>query len=589
MIKKMLAIINGVVTGKLSRLQMFVHLAGKPRSGKGTFTRLLRECVGVKNHSAAPLSSFSKQETCARLIDKMLVECPEQRKTSERDISLLLAFTGRDSIECKRLYTDSFSATFNGAIVLTSNRPVGTAKYRELEERLCLIPFGKEIPKQNRLTNLDELIQSEIPQLLAMALGMSDQEVVNLLRGQGEGYNPVVKLHQWESKTDDSIVAAFFNDKLIVEAGTPTETRTLYKAFERYCDDEGKHPLAKNKFSRELNELCTDLGLKVNWNKTANYPRFEGLRLRQPYDDHPTYVQVLSEKVSSQTNDRPSEWSLASKKETIESHTQKAIETKETKFEKTSSFSYEFKNSHEQNQANDRSPQSDSPHRLEFPKPRFAIGDKVKVTDPAASKKWFGKIGTITKVEQARRGGEYSIDFDGETAILMPEAFLSKPPLKPALVKDVTPRAKGDWLYNNRGAKKLVWVELDDYEGEAQYLGLSKDGKSYRVRIGDRQKEVTSDCIQILESQAGKIQRQVKPPAGDQIELNLENPPQTEAPTDAESLSELVKTETPKERFKRLAKQLGIKLKSDNLQVELLLESFGKSAIKDLTDDELSS
>ena len=527
MIKKMLAVVNGVVTGKLSRLQMFVHLSGKSRSGKGTFTRLLKECVGEENHKAAKLEELSDKETRAQAINKMLIECAEQRgTTSEKDISWLLALTGRDSMNCKHLYTGSFSATFNGAIVITSNRSAGTTKYQELEERLCLIPFLHEIPKQNRLENLDELIQSEISQLLAIALGMSNQEVVNLLRGQGEGENPVVKLHQWESTTDDSIVAAFFNDKLIVETGESTTTKELYRYFESYCDDEGKHPLAKNKFSRELNDLCTRLGLKVNWNKTANYPRFEGLRLRKSYDDHPTYVQVLSQKVTSQTNERPLGCSLETKIEATESNVQKAIETKETKIETTSSFSSEFKNSHEQNQVSDRSSQPENPPEIES---QFKVGDMVIRLKDGRKGKVIGVDPTRSQSLLIRLDNSITTWERPEHLELVPPKKpepkpQKEPQLKPALADDFTPGRKENYLYDNQGAEKPVWVKTDDYEGEAILKGKNKNGEGWRVSIPGRfeYEFVSTDQIEVLDSQRGKYKRLPKPPEGDQIELNLD-------------------------------------------------------------------
>jgi hypothetical protein len=36
---------------------------------------------------------------------------------------------------------------------------------------------------------------------------MSDIEVVQLLKGIDEGDNPAVKLHQWELKTDESVIS----------------------------------------------------------------------------------------------------------------------------------------------------------------------------------------------------------------------------------------------------------------------------------------------------------------------------------------------------------------------------------------------
>ncbi|MEA5496199.1 DUF3854 domain-containing protein [Limnoraphis robusta Tam1] len=293
MIKKFLAAINGVITGKFSQHQMFLQLTGKPRGGKGVGVRLLKKCVGESNCGSADLDKLDRLVTRAKIIDKVLAEIPEGRSISEGAISTLLALTGGDSVDCERKYQDPFSQKFNGTIVITSNRQIGTAKYPELTERLCLIPFNYTIPTEKRISNLDQLIEPEIPQLIAIALSMSDTEVVQLLKGIDEGYNAAVKLHQWELKTEESVVAAYLNDELIVESGEFVTTSKLHERFKSYCSDQGKQPLSLKRFARELNELCEHLDLGVNWNKVTRHSQFEGLRLREDWDTLPTYEQTL--------------------------------------------------------------------------------------------------------------------------------------------------------------------------------------------------------------------------------------------------------------------------------------------------------
>src|SRR4028118_293066 len=75
-ILKLLAIINGLLKFRFFDLQMFVHLIGKPGSGKGTFIRLLQKIVGRENWKGCKLRNMDDGSTMASIIDKQLVACP---------------------------------------------------------------------------------------------------------------------------------------------------------------------------------------------------------------------------------------------------------------------------------------------------------------------------------------------------------------------------------------------------------------------------------------------------------------------------------------------------------------------------------
>ena len=76
-ILKLVAIVNGLLKFRFFDLQMFVHLIGKPGSGKGTFVRLLQKIVGRENWKGCKLRSMDDGSTIASIIDKQLVACPE--------------------------------------------------------------------------------------------------------------------------------------------------------------------------------------------------------------------------------------------------------------------------------------------------------------------------------------------------------------------------------------------------------------------------------------------------------------------------------------------------------------------------------
>jgi putative DNA primase/helicase len=77
---KLLAIVNGVIKFRFHDLQMFIHLIGKPGSGKGTFSRLLEKIVGKENHKSSRLEKLGDDYEVAKIIDSQLVICPDEDK-----------------------------------------------------------------------------------------------------------------------------------------------------------------------------------------------------------------------------------------------------------------------------------------------------------------------------------------------------------------------------------------------------------------------------------------------------------------------------------------------------------------------------
>jgi putative DNA primase/helicase len=298
-ILKLLAIINGAIKFRFHDLQMFVHLVGKPGTGKGTFSRILEKVVGKVNTVNSSLTALSEGTEIAAIIDKQLVIFPDERK--QVGVEILLKLTGGDKVRYREIYKKRGEAYFLGLLLVLSNNPVFAGDTTGIDRRISVAQFLNPIPKHLRSSTAEQLFEAEIPSLIPIALMLKDAQVTSLIKGLGDDEIPEFKQQEWLMKTQVNSLAAWANENLIHELDASTavgdgrksdsgyNTQTLYGNYRDYCDASGvKQPFQLTSFSGSLIDLCTDV---LEWSgiekvRTNAGIRIKGLRLRQqPFDD----------------------------------------------------------------------------------------------------------------------------------------------------------------------------------------------------------------------------------------------------------------------------------------------------------------
>ena len=292
-ILKLLAVINGLLKFRFFDLQMFVHLIGKPGSGKGTFIRLLQKIVGRENWKGCKLRNMDDGSTMASIIDKQLVACPDERAAT--GVDAILSLTGGDAVSYREVYKPASDAFFYGLLIVGSNNPIFVGDTTGLDRRLCLVHFDNPLPTVLRNSRIETGMDAEISQLIAVALNLSDSTVSERIQGVGKNQIAEFKLQEWEMKLQTNSVAAHFDDCLIVDPTASTPTGKLYEHYKNWCDSNLK-AVSHIKYPKMLSELCTDyLELSgVKWKRSGGRSWFEGLRFRDQGETSPTHSDSLS-------------------------------------------------------------------------------------------------------------------------------------------------------------------------------------------------------------------------------------------------------------------------------------------------------
>ena len=303
-ILKLLAIINGLLKFRFFDLQMFVHLIGKPGSGKGTFIRLLQKIVGRENWKACKLRNMNDGSTMASIIDKQLVACPDERTAT--GVDEILSLTGGDAVSYREVYKPASDAFFYGLLIVGSNNPIFVGDTTGLDRRLCLVHFDNPLPTVLRNPQIEAAMDDEISQLIAVCLTLSDSVITQHIQGEGNNQIAEFKFQEWDMKLQTNSVAAHFDDCLIVDPTASTSTGKLYEHYKDWCST-GLKAVSHIKYPKMLSELCNDyLELTgVKWQRSRGRSWFEGLRLRTDGESSPTHSDVLSALIpqDSPTND----------------------------------------------------------------------------------------------------------------------------------------------------------------------------------------------------------------------------------------------------------------------------------------------
>lgn len=288
---KLLAIINALLKYRFFDLQMFVHLVGAPGSGKGKFMRFCQKLVGKSNTIACQLDKLGDGSTKASLMDKQLVIFPDERKPI--GIDSILSLTGGDEISYRELYQPAASAHFYGSLMIASNKPIFIGDTTGLERRLCLVNFDNPIATEKRDHSLEAELDSEIPACIAIALSLADDAVTQAIQGIGASRIAEYKAKEWEMKVEVNSVAAFFDAELILDPTATTRVGKLYDAYKYFCEEGGLSKFSIVKFPRLLADLLADENLSATRHQGAQ-AYFEGLRIRDNSDPHPTHSETLN-------------------------------------------------------------------------------------------------------------------------------------------------------------------------------------------------------------------------------------------------------------------------------------------------------
>jgi len=276
-LQKMIRAVINVCLMERPDLQYFVHLVGKPGSGKGTLSRLLQKIVGSEGFTTSDIELLQKDkfESSSYYQKRMVIfdEVP-----GHVPIKKFLQLTGRDPMRYEQKYGKiAPTFIFGGLVLMLGNSLFSTDDQTNFapERRRLTVRFDKvftadEKAVWNKNGGEETLLHKEIPGIINWALGMSRDEVSEVF------HNPPVKVVQanQEAEAVSSPIVEFVKDHIeydptgFVYIGVSREQfvagvsyfqdegTKLYPRYLCWCKGTGRRPVQRGKFLDALIEAA---------------------------------------------------------------------------------------------------------------------------------------------------------------------------------------------------------------------------------------------------------------------------------------------------------------------------------------------
>jgi putative DNA primase/helicase len=242
-----------------TREQCFFLLHGPTKTGKSTFMHLAKALLGSYG-TQAEMSTFLHKERetvrndLADLAGMRLVcaiETDEGKRLAEALIKQLTG--GTDTIKARFLFEEYFEYRPQFKVFLATNhKPKVNPGDDALWERIRLIPFVVQIPKDERDKELETKLRAELPGILAWVV----RGCLAWQRDKSLG-EPAAVVEATQGYRDEMDTLAQFLEECCVSgpaAVAKVKASLLASAYQAWCKRTGNMPLANLAFIKTLED-----------------------------------------------------------------------------------------------------------------------------------------------------------------------------------------------------------------------------------------------------------------------------------------------------------------------------------------------
>jgi putative DNA primase/helicase len=284
--------IAGYALTGLSTEKKFFFLCGPPDGGKSSYLNALLSCMGSYARTT-PFETWVERPNIGGNRDDLvslqgvrLVVSGEVRSTAHWDTATIKAITGGDRISASAKYESQIEFTPQCTILLAAN---DAPKARDDDEgfwrRMQRIPINGEIPKEQQLKNVGELLREEANAEAALAWAVEGCRM--WVEDGGIGTAKVVEESTAAYREDNDWIGGFLESYEQVEDSV-IPAANFRSQYEDYCKREGQKAEATKTLAKRIEKRCPG----VRYLMVRGARMWRGLQLRSPVITSESYVQT---------------------------------------------------------------------------------------------------------------------------------------------------------------------------------------------------------------------------------------------------------------------------------------------------------
>ena len=265
--------------------KVFFLIQGISGSGKSVLLSVLEAMYDRELVSTIVPGKLGERFTGSGLIGKVVNiagDIPD-RPLPQEAAALIKALTGRDTVTVEEKYKALSHLDPMVRFVFATNFPFRlSSDDAALRERLVVIPFIREVPRDMQNPDLDKLLWAERAGVFLKAMAAYRRLKQDHYRFAGQEIAvDQANIYVGRLAQADATVQEFLHTACILDHGSFTSTRVLYETYQQFCLEQGilgiDNPAT---FSRMLHSLCGEKAvLKKRRRGDCTVNGYEGLRL----------------------------------------------------------------------------------------------------------------------------------------------------------------------------------------------------------------------------------------------------------------------------------------------------------------------
>jgi putative DNA primase/helicase len=252
---------------------------GDGSNGKTTFLNILGQIIGEYSHNL-PFSSFEIKNRSvipndvAAIVGKRFVTSVETGEAQRLNEARIKALTGGDPISARYLNAEFFTFRPVAKFWLAFNhKPQVRDDSFGFWRRIHFLPFTQTFDGASKDRQLEQKLRAEAPGILNWAIR-------GCLGWQKHGLHMPATMKQATQRyqEESDILAEFFEDRCVIEAGAWDSTADIFAAYSGWAKERvEKYPLERGAFAGRLAKLPGLLPKKFGKDGTRGW---SGIRLK---------------------------------------------------------------------------------------------------------------------------------------------------------------------------------------------------------------------------------------------------------------------------------------------------------------------